>query len=172
MTVQSWEYFFLLYRRILASYCFDIQMWDLQNPTLFFWVPWNLLYKEQCFTGNHVMCVIARNEGSVGGASLCPLIPLINLCGGLAAWILIVSFDKGTHMIIDSYISMFGLKNSNELRDIQSASLYFYANICWAHTHPYTWPQAWWAVDIMIKTWILLFLNRNVAGNKKLKNLK
>lgn len=78
----------------LASYCFDFHMWDIWNPTLFLWVPWNLLqrymYKEQCLTGNYVMCVIAHDERCVS------LWPLSHLCGDLAVWIWIALFDKGT----------------------------------------------------------------------------
>lgn len=53
-----------------------ILLWhsDVNRPprTLSFWVPWNLLYKDQCITGSYVMCVIALKERSVGCKSLCP----------------------------------------------------------------------------------------------------
>lgn len=85
-----------------------------QKSYAFLWVPWNLLYKEQCFTGIYVMCVIAHNERSVGCASLRPLIPnpfvwwfwliefySLHLIKGLTTW---------TYSIPLCYISAFGLK--------------------------------------------------------------
>lgn len=77
------------------------QTWDLQNKrqtnSFYFEFPETCCIK--CFNGIYVMCVIAHNERYVGCASLCPLIPIIHLCGDLAVWIWLALFDKGTHTI-------------------------------------------------------------------------
>lgn len=71
---------------ISLMYCFDSQTGDLQNKrqtnSFYFEFPETCCIK--CFNGIYVMCVIAHNERYVGCASLCPLIPIIHLCGDLA----------------------------------------------------------------------------------------
>lgn len=47
----------------------------------------------------YVMCVIAHDERFVGCASLCPLIPIIHFCGGLAVK-MFSSSDKGMYTVL------------------------------------------------------------------------
>lgn len=133
-----------------------ILLWH-SNVEICFWVPWTLLYKEQCITGNYVMCVIAQNERSAGCASLCPLILIMPLC--LTAWVIFASFDKRTMVCFCVWPHI----SSDEL------DVWLH---CWADTHPYV-SEAWWASDITINNLnINISLNRNVISNKKFKKKK
>lgn len=78
------------------------------------------------------MCVIAHNERYVGCASLCPLIPIIHLCGNLAVGILLASFDKGTHAITSGSVMFLCLASKI------AVTISRIANICLTHTLPYT----------------------------------
>lgn len=83
------------------------------------------------------MCVIAHNERSVGCASLCPLIPIIPLCGVLLH--LIKGLNNIQYLIL-LYFCVWPHISRDEL-DVRSTFLFFFAIICSAHTHPYTRPK-------------------------------
>lgn len=164
MTVQSRECFFLLYRcyEPYIALTFRIQRSPFEFP-------------ETCYIKNNVLletmwCVLLLIMRGLWDVHHCvPFEPIIHLCGGLAVWIIFASFDKGTHTITYNiwfcYISVFWPY-------ILRLVFFMYCKYLLSPHPSIHVSKAWWAFDITIKTWILLFLNRNVAGNKKLKNLK
>ena len=124
-----------------------------------FGAPWSLSFREQCLNINCVMCVIAHHERYVGFASLCPLIHLSHLCGGLAVWILFTAFDKGTHTIFGSVIFLC-LASNIALNLIQGCLLLkkkkkMYCRLLF-NLHPSIHSsKATWEFNITIKTRIL-----------------
>lgn len=134
------------------------QTWDLQNKrqtnSFYFEFPETCCIK--CFNGIYVMCVIAHNERYVGCASLCPLIPIIHLCGDLAVWIWLALFDKGTHTITSGSVKFLFLASKIAI------TFFFFCYVLQISVQP----THFHTLDIRIKTW-MFHLNINATDNKK-----
>lgn len=83
-----------------------ILLWHSNVKT--FRVPWNLLYKEQCLSGNYLMCVIAYDERSVRCASV-PFESYDPFVWWFGCFNWSASLDKGTQTITNSISFLFGL---------------------------------------------------------------
>lgn len=156
MTVQSREYSFSPVH-LQSTVKREISK-TRQTNSFYFEFPETCCIK--CFNGIYVMCVIAHNERYVGCASLCPLIPIIHLCGDLAVWIWLDLFDKGTRTITSGSVKFLFLASKIAITFF-FLSFFYVLQISVQPTHFHT-------LDIRIKTW-MFHLNINATDNKKLK---